>query len=392
MAKNLSNIQDVLVEMGRPRRIEGRHVNLPIELGSTMVFDSLSAFEEARDKRYQSGTMYYGRYGNEASFQFESVLAELEGAAGVTLTSSGVAAISMTLSTVTKPGDHLLVADHVYGNTRNFCDVVLASRGVEIEYFDPMIGAKIGGLFRKNTVAIMFEAPGSGTFEFPDIRAIVSAAKPNNVKTIIDGTWFAACFCRPLELGVDVVLYSISKYICGHSDAMMGAVACADQSLDEQIRKFTMAYGDKTGSQEVFLALRGIRTLAMRMEQADKAGREIARWLKEQPQVKRILHPAFADCPGHEYWKRDCTGAAGLFGVIFHPCSDQQIRAFVDKLHYFGIGVSWGGYESLVLPVKPVRTASTWREDGQLVRFNIGFENIDSLKSDLKDALPLLGQ
>lgn len=388
----MPDIKDILVQAGRPDCEEGRHVNLPVELGSTMVFDTLEAFETARDGRYDSGTMYYGRYGNEASFKLENMLAELEGASGVTLTSSGVAAISMTLTAITKPGDHILVADNIYGNTRNFCDVILKPRGVDVEYYDVSLNSNIEKLFRPETKAVMMEAPGTGTFEFPDIRGIADVAKANDVKTIIDGTWFAACFCQPLKLGVDVVLYSASKYICGHSDAMMGAVACADPDLDKLIRKTTMAFGDKTGSQEVYLALRGIRTLEMRMKHVHEAGIEMAEWLKKQTQVKRILHPAFEESTGHEFWKRDCTGAAGLFGVIFHPCSDSQIRAFIDKLHHFGIGVSWGGYESLVLPVKPVRTASSWCEDGQLVRFNIGLENLDTLKADLLAALPLLNE
>ena len=390
MADEALNIHDILVQSARPDKLEGRHVNLPIEVGSTMVFETLAAFEEARDNRYMAGTMYYGRYGNEASYKLENILAKLEGATGVTLTSSGVAAISMALTAITKPGDHLLVADNVYGNTRNFCDVILAPYGVDIEYYDPMIGVEIKALFKPNTTAIMFEAPGSGTFEFPDIRGIASVAKGHAVKTIIDGTWLAACLCKPLELGVDVVLHSLSKYICGHSDAMMGAIACADNELNELMRTTTFAFGDKTGSQEVFLALRGIRTLAMRVEYVNKAGLEIAQWLRNQPQVKRVLHPSLIECPGHEFWKRDCSGAAGLFGVLFHPCSDEQIRQFVDKLDHFGIGVSWGGYESLVLPVKPVRNSNSWNEDGQLVRFNIGFENLDSLKEDLEAALPLL--
>ena len=389
MSKNQAKMTDDLVQLGRPERIEGRHVNMPIELGSTMVFDTIEAFEAARDARYESGTMYYGRYGNASTATLEEMLAELEGARGVTLTSSGVAAISLTLMTFAKPGAHILVADHIYGNTRAFCDGILAQMGVETEYFDPMMGGEISTLLRPNTSAIMFEAPGSGTFEVPDIPAIAKAARAAGIPAILDGTWATPIFCQPISLGVDVVVASMSKYLTGHSDCMMGMIASTDQYAS-RIRKTVMAVGDKTGGQEIFLALRGLRTLKMRMEHFDKAGREMAAWLGQQPQVKTVLHPAFESCPGHHFWQRDFTGAAGLFSVVFHPCGDEKIRDFVNALHHFGIGVSWGGYESLVLPVIPNRSAGTWSEDGHLVRFNIGLEDTDTLKADLSAALPYL--
>ena len=384
-----SQIDDILVQAGRPAKTEGRHVNAPIELGSTMVFDTLAAFEAARDARYQNGTAYYGRYGNAASFGLEDMLATLEGADGVTLTSSGVAAISLALLTFARPGGTILVADHVYANTRAFCENVLARMDVTMRYFDPMIGAELSDLIDADTCAVMFEAPGSGTFEVPDIPAIAGAARAAGVPSIIDSTWATPIFCKPLALGVDVVVASMSKYLSGHSDCMMGMIAAQDTHA-LAMRKTVMAVGDKLGGQEVFLALRGLRTLKLRMMQIDANGREIAAWLKDQPQVKRLLHPAFADCPGHANWKRDFSGAAGLFGVVFHPCDEGQIRAFVDGLQHFGIGVSWGGYESLVLPVTPQRSAGTWDESGQLVRFNIGLDDANTLKADLAANLPKL--
>ncbi|MEM6387956.1 MAG: cystathionine beta-lyase [Pseudomonadota bacterium] len=389
MKSDKSVVADHLVQAGRPAPIDGRHVNLPVELGSTIVFDTLAEFEAAREARYETGTLYYGRYGNEATFQLEHMLAELDSAAGVTLTSSGVAAVSLALLTFARPGSHLLVADHVYGNTRNFCEKVLVRMDVEVEFYDPMIGAGLSDLIRNTTCAIMFEAPGSGTFEVPDIPAIAAAARARSVPSIIDSTWATPIFCKPLDLGVDVVVASCSKYLSGHSDCMMGMIASVE-THHAAIRQVVMAVGDKTGGQEVFLVLRGLRTLKVRMEAIDAAARDVAGWLATRPQVKQLLHPAFETCPGHDQWARDFAGAGGLFGVVFQPCSDDQIRAFVDALHHFGIGVSWGGYESLVLPVHPVRTAVPWREDGQLVRFNIGLEDTESLKSDLAAALPLL--
>ena len=387
-----SKIDNKLVQSGRPPRVEGRHVNMPIELGSTMVFDRLEAFEAAKDRRYENGTLYYGRYGTAASYQLENMLAELEGATGVSLTSSGVSAITMALMAFVKPGAHLLAADNLYGNTRNFCEMALKPLGIEVEYFDSMIGDGVPGLIRDNTCAIIFEAPGTGTFEVPDIPAIATAARSKGVISLLDGTWATPVFCQPLSLGVDVLIYSASKYIIGHSDSMMGVIAASNAEINQKIRKMAYVYGEKPGSQEIFLALRGLRTLQMRMERVNNSGIEIASWLQDQPQVKRIIHPAFADCPGHENWKRDFTGAAGLFSVVFHPCSDEQIRDFINALHHFGIGVSWGGYESLVLPVKPHRTATTWDEPGKLVRLNIGFEDPDSLKADLAAALTHLNE
>lgn len=384
------NLDNTLVQGGRPKGYDGRQVNMPVELGSTMVFDSLAAFEQARDNRYRHGTLYYGRYGNAASFELESILGSLEQAVGVTLASSGVAAISLTLLALVEPGTHVLVADNVYGNTRAFCDNVLTRLGVEVQYFDSMDLERFSGMCKSNTVAVMFEAPGSGTFEFPDIAGITKIARQAGVPTVLDGTWATPVFCLPLQQGADVLVYSASKYISGHSDCMLGIIASSSVELHERIRKLVMAVGDKTGSQEVYLALRGLRTLKMRMREVNAAGCEIARWFTQQPQVKSVLHPALPDCPGHANWQRCCTGAAGLFGVIFKPCSDEQVREFVDKLDHFGIGVSWGGFESLVLPVVPVRTASLWDEQGQLVRFNIGFEDLDSLKADLTAALPVL--
>ena len=383
------NPADCLVQDGRPDRVEGRHVNMPIELGSTMVFDSFGAFEAARDARYESGTLYYGRYGNAATHKLERMLAKLEGAEAVTLTSSGVAAITTTLMALTRPRCHVLVADNVYGNTRAFCDGLLTQQGVGIEYFDPMTGGTISDLIRAETAAIMFESPGSGTFEMPDIRAIAAAARSADVPTILDNTWGTPVFSQPLSLGVDIVVCSGSKYISGHSDCMLGITA-SNASYAKIIRKTVLQIGDKTGGQEILLALRGLRTLRLRMAYFDTTGREMAKWFSDQPQVKTVLHPALASCPGHENWARDFTGAAGLFGVIFHTKSERAVHRFVDALHHFGIGVSWGGYESLVLPVTPVRTATEWSETGRLVRFNIGLENPESLKADLAGALPLL--
>lgn len=380
---------DILVQKGRPKGPDGRPVNMPVEMGSTMVFDTMAAFEAARDARYHSGTIYYGRYGNAPTYALEEALCALDKADACVLTSSGVAAITSTLMAVVQSGDHVLVADNIYANTRNFCDTMLPKLGIEIAYFDPMIGAEVSALFQKNTRALMFEAPGSGTFETPDIPAIATACKKAGVVSIIDATWPTPIFCQPLALGVDLVVTSGSKYLNGHSDAMIGTVT-GNGDLIQLVRKTVLTLGDKPGGQEIALSLRGLRTLKLRMEHADKAGREMARWIQKHDACLHILHPAFEGCPGHAFWRRDFTGAAGLFGAIFRAQSEESVHRFVDALHHFGIGVSWGGYESLVLPVKPNRTATKWTSEGNLVRFNIGLDDLDTLKADLSQALPLL--
>lgn len=387
MTQQNPELSNSLVHLGRGPKTPGRPVNMPISQGSTMLFDSLSAFEAARDARYEHGTNYYGRYGTPASFELETAIAALEGAAGCISVSAGLTAVTLALMGATRAGGHVLVADNVYGPTRSFCDTVLTRYGVEVSYFDPMLD--IEPALQKNTCAVMFEAPGSGTFEVPDIAAIAETARAHGAISIVDGTWATPVFCQPLQLGVDVVIHSGSKYIGGHADSMIGFIVCNQKTYDP-MRRMALAFGDKAGAQDVFLSLRGLRTLEMRMRATEQAGLEIARFLDQQPQVNRILHPAFPECPGHENWKTQFTGASGLFSIVTKPCKDAQLHAFVDALELFGIGVSWGGFESLVLPVAPVRIAMPWSDTGRVIRFNVGFENTDSLKADLATALPLL--
>lgn len=390
MTDNPQNLADALVRLGRGPEVEGRHVNMPITQGSTMVFNTLAAFEAARGERFAHGTLYYGRYGNATTFELERMFAALEGAHGAVAVSSGLSAISLALTAVSHAGAHLLVADNVYRPNREFCETTLSRFGVEVDFFDPMIGAGVGALIRPETTAVVFEAPGSGTFEVPDIPAIAKAARDRGAISMIDNTWATPVFCQPLALGVDVSIHSATKYICGHSDAMLGLIACNEATFD-RIRRTCLGFGERPGSQDVFLALRGLRTLKMRLERAQASGLQVARWLADQPQVRRVLHPAFPDCPGHANWKRDFTGASGLFGIVTKPATDAQLHAFIDALEMFGVGVSWGGFESLVLPVTPHRTAVPWTEEGRVIRFSIGHEDPESLIADLAQAIGHLG-
>ncbi len=388
MALESRKIDNQLAHLGRQQSGNGRLVNLPLSQGSTMLFDSLEHFERSRNDRYQTDTLYYGRYGNEASFALESMMATLEGADHCISVSSGLTAVTVALMAATKSGDHLLVADTVYGPTRSFCDSVLSRFGVEITYFDPMIGADLSSLIKSNTTAVMLEAPGTGTFEVPDLPRLASVCKDKQILTILDGTWATPVFCQPLSLGIDVVVHSGSKYISGHSDVMIGFIVCNNAHY-QSMRKMVLAIGDRAGSQDIFLTLRGLRTLQLRMQNHESAGIELVNWFRQQPLVSRVLHPTQPDCPGHEFWARDFNGSSGLFSVLFKQDSVEKIHKFIDGLEMFGLGVSWGGFESLALPMNPtsMRTANPWTESGSLVRFSIGNENREDLKADLTQAM-----
>ena len=389
-----NNITNELVHLGRDNNINGRSVNLPIHQTSTILFNSLEEFEEARDARYEKGTLYYGRYGNPATFQLEQMISDLEEGAGCIAVSSGLTACAISLMTFASAGSHILIADTVYGPTRMFCENVLKNYGVSITYFDPMIGAGIEKLIQINTSVVFLEAPGSGTFEVPDIPAITQITKERKITSLIDGTWSTPLFCKPLTLGIDVVVHSGSKYISGHSDAMLGFIVTNNEDDYEKTRKMSLAFGDRAGANDVFLALRGLRTLEVRLRQHQESTLKIIAWLKEQPVVARILHPASPDCPGHKYWSRDFKGAAGLFSVELNEIPEKKVRKMINSLSLFGIGLSWGGFESLILPVEPAafRVATEWKERGPLIRLNIGLENTESLIEDLAAGFKYLTQ
>ncbi len=383
--KQPNNITNELVHLGRDSVTNGRSVNLPVHQTSTILFNSLEEFEAARNDRYEKGTLYYGRYGNPATFELENMISELEEGAGCVAVSSGLTACAVSLMTFVSAGSHILIADTVYGPTRMFCENVLKTYGVAVTYFDPMIGTGIEQLVQENTSVIFLEAPGSGTFEVPDIPAITKVAKDKGLTSIIDGTWSTPLFCKPITLGVDVVVHSGSKYISGHSDAMLGFIVTATEAQYNQARKMSLAFGDRAGANDVFLALRGLRTLEIRLKQHQESTLKIIDWLKAQPSVSRVLHPASSDCPGHEFWCRDFKGAAGLFSIELTNIPEQKVRNMINSLSLFAIGLSWGGFESLILPVDPAafRVATEWKERGPLIRLNIGLENTQSLIDDL---------
>ena len=284
-----------------------------------------------------------------------------------------------------KAGDHLLVCDNAYRPSRNFCNGMLARYGVETTYFDPLIGAGITGLLKPNTRAVLVEAPGSQTFEMPDIPAIAAAAHAHGALVIDDNTWATPLYHRSLEQGVDISMQAATKYVGGHSDIMFGTIS-ANAKAWPLIAEGIQLLGVCAGPDDVFLALRGVRTLAVRLAQHYRSGLDMARWLAGRPEVVRVLHPALENDPGHAIWKRDFSGASGLFSIILRPASQKAVDALLDTVRLFGMGYSWGGFESLIIPFDcaPYRTATKWAPDGPALRLHIGLENVEDLKADLE--------
>ncbi|MBM3566847.1 MAG: cystathionine beta-lyase, partial [Alphaproteobacteria bacterium] len=290
-----------------------------------------------------------------------------------------------------KAGDHVLIPDAVYFPTRKLCNGLLAGWGVETTYYDPMIGGGIGRMIRPNTRLVFTESPGSLTFEVQDIPAIAEAARARGVPVAIDNTWSAGYYFQPFRHGVDISIQAATKFIAGHSDAMLGMITVR-AGLYQRIKETVVATGVCAGAEECYLGLRGLRTLAARLPRHQETGLKIARWLKSRPEVARILHPALPECPGHDIWKRDFTGACGLFSVVFNDFPKAAVEAMLDGMELFGMGYSWGGYESLIIPVYPakVRSATGWPHKGPTVRIHAGLEDPDDLIADLEAGLARL--
>jgi cystathionine beta-lyase len=375
-----------LVTAGRRKEWTQGIVNPPVWHASTILFDDVAALEAAKP---EDGTLYYGRQGTPTLWALAEALTSLEpGAAGTRLYGSGVAAIAVALMALLRPGDELLMVDSAYAPTRNFCDGVLRDIGVTTIYYDPALGAGIEDLISDKTRAIFLESPGSLTFEVQDVPGICAIARARGVATLLDNTWATPLLFPAIQAGVDLTILSCTKYIVGHADAMLGSVT-ANAEYWPRLDKASRAFGQQAAPDDAFLAARGLRTLGIRLKQHEASGLEIAHWLKAQPQVSRVLHPALADCPGHEYWTRDFLGASGLFSFELNGGSSADRAKLIDALDHFGIGYSWGGFESLALPVDPqrLRKAAPWEGQGPLVRLHIGLEDPQDLIEDLARAL-----
>jgi cysteine-S-conjugate beta-lyase len=382
MRSKSKKLDTLLTHAGRAPEKNFGVVNPPVYHASTVLHPTVAALEAAQRNRYDQVT--YGRHGTPTTFALEEAVAAVEGGARAVAFCSGAAACFAAILAYVKSGDHVLVTDSVYGPVRGFCTGFLARFGVTTTFYDPCIGAGIATLIQPNTRLVYLESPGSLTFEVQDVPAIVAAAKAADLRTIIDNTWAAPICFKPMALGVDVEVISGTKYIVGHSDAMMGLAVCtADSFLP--VRNSATQMGNHAAPDDCYLAMRGLRTAAVRMRQHQAQGLALARWLAARPEVARVLHPALPGDPGHALWQRDFTGASGLFAIVLKEgTAKPAIAAMLDGMELYGMGASWGGFESLILPVHPerLRSATPWTE-GPVLRLHAGLEDTEDLIADL---------
>lgn len=370
----------------------GRHyaehglVNPAVYHGSTILFPDVNTLKNRSTLKFR-----YGRFGTPTSFAIEEAIAQLEGGFKCKVTPSGLAAITTSLLAFLKTGDHLLMVDAAYDPTRHFADTILKKLGIETTYYDPLIGKGISDLIRPNTKVIFMECVGSLTMEVQDVPAIADAARRAGAVSIIDNTWSAGHYFKAFKHGCDVSVQAVTKYIGGHSDIMMGSIVCAE-SCWPQLKQAYEGLGLFAGPDDMNLALRGLRTLDVRLERHQKNAMAVAEWLRGQSAVETVLYPALSNAPGHEIWKRDFTGASGLFSVILKSKSETAVAAMLDHMQLFGLGFSWGGFESLIIPFTPKRTATKWTAPGPCIRLQIGLEDPADLIADLAAGFERLNQ
>jgi cystathionine beta-lyase len=368
-----------LSHAGREPARQHGFVNTPIYRGSTVLFPSMAALE-SNDQAYT-----YGRTGTPTVKALEEAIAELEGGHRTLLTPSGLSAIVTALLSFVSAGDEVLVVDSIYRPARRFCDNLLRRLGVTVTYYDPLIGGGIAKLISAKTKVVFAESPGSQTFEVQDIPAIAKAAHAAGAVVILDNTWATPLYFKSFDHGVDVSIQAATKYIVGHADAMLGAVTASEKATPA-LQRTHEDLGLCPGPEDVYLGLRGLRSLGVRLERHQKSALELARWLAERPEVARVVHPGLPGDPGHAIWKRDFTGASGLFSIVLKPVPRDRVAAMLDGLSLFGMGYSWGGFESLILPFDPsaYRTATKWTAEGPAIRLHIGLEDVEDLKADLE--------
>ena len=371
-----------LVAAGRDYAEHG-FVNPAVYHGSTVLFPT------ARSLHDRSQSYVYGRRGTPTSRAVEEAVAMVEGGHNAKMLPSGMAAITTALLAFLNAGDHLLMVDTVYQPARHLCDGLLKRMGIETTYYDPLIGRGIASLIRPTTQVIYAESPGSQTMEVQDVPALAEAAHKAGAILMVDNTWGAGHYFKAFAHGADVSIQAATKYLVGHSDAMMGTVTCSEE-VWERFRHAYEEMGMFAGPDDMYLTLRGIHTLDVRLERHMKNALHVAEWLRGREEVETVLYPALTNAPGHELWKRDFRGASGLFSIVLKPVSEQATEAFLDRLSLFGMGYSWGGFESLAVPFKPHRTATNWTAEGPCIRFHIGLENPDDLTADLAEGFTAL--
>jgi cystathionine beta-lyase len=380
------HIDTRLAHGGRRKEWTGRLVNPPVHRASTILFDDA---EELTTAEPGFGKHYYSLHGTPSQWALAEALTELEpGAAGTMLYPTGMAAIAAGLLSALSAGDELLVTDTIYRPTRFFCDRQLQRWGIATRYYDPMIGAGIADLIGERTRAILLESPGSQTLEVQDVPGICAVARERGVVTMIDNTWATPLLFPAIAAGVDMTMLAATKYVGGHADVMLGSVT-ANEATFAKLQRTAWDLGHFVSPDDCFLALRGLRTMAVRLKRHEESALKVARWLKSQPQVAKVLHPAFEECPGHKYWQRDFSGSSGLFSFVLKGGRKDDRAALIDRLSLFGIGFSWGGYESLVAngDWEKIRTATKPVFEGPIVRLHIGLEDPDDLIADLAQAL-----
>ncbi len=375
----------LLGHIGRNPKEHSGTVNPPVYHASTIVYDTVDSLL-GDTKPLRQGVTQYGRAGTPTTFALEDAVSRLEGGAGAIAMPSGLAAVAGALLSLVKQGDHILVTDSAYDPTRTVCRKILKDYGVEAEFYDPLLGGKIESLFRPETALVFTESPGSLTFEVQDIPAIAQVARQQGALVVTDNTWATPLFCRPFDLGADVIIHAATKYIGGHADAMLGLIVARDESLYSKIRLRTQGLGYSVGPDDIYLGLRGLRSLAARLERHQATALALAQWLRERDEVEKVLYPALPGDPGHELWQRDFSGASGLMGLVLKPVSDGAVAAMLDGMELFAMGYSWGGYESLLIPTFPgrARAVTTWPDPGPTLRLHVGLENLADLIEDLE--------
>jgi cystathionine beta-lyase len=374
-----------LTHAARDRKLTQGGVNPVVQRASTVIVESAS-------KLFEPGGWTYGRHGTATHEALKQALLEIEDAQHCAIVASGLLACTIPFIAFAQTGSHVLVGDNTYGPTRRFCDRTLSRWGCETEYFDTTIGAGIAKLIRPTTKLIFLESPGSMTFEIADAPAIAAAAKAKGVVTVMDNTWSAGVYYKPLSLGFDISVQANTKYVSGGADALNGAIFANDEALMARLKETIADLGINVSADDAYAVLRGARSLAMRMERHQASALEVARWLKSHPSIQRVLHPALEDDPGHALWKRDFSGSSGLFGIVLKPSQTKQVHAFLDALELFGLGFSYGGFESLAIHCDPQlkRTATTPAYGGPLIRLSVGLEDSADLIDDLDQALKAL--
>ena len=379
-----------IILAGKDRNNKTSFVNSPIYKGSTVLFKDVEEMKKSI-KNKNSQILSYGRFGSPTTFEFERAIAKIDEGYSAVATSSGTAAIVASLLAVLKTGDHILMTDSAYGVSRNLAKGLLSNMGITTTFYKPNIGKEITKLIQKNTKVLFMESPGSLTFEIQDIPMLVELAKKNNLITVLDNTWATSLFFKPFYNGIDISIQSATKYIVGHSDAMLGIIS-TNKKYTKCVRESAHNMGSCPGPEDIYLGIRGLKTLSIRLQKHQENAFKVIEWLRVQQEVDKILYPALPDNFGYKIWKRDFLGASGLFGITLKNTKKSLVNKMLNNLKLFNMGYSWGGYESLILPIEPEKLRDTykWKNDCGTLRIHVGLEDPADLINDLKDNFKIL--